>query len=75
MGLTLLSILPTPKNYDSIVNWLPELPRDIVERDGNGTWDMTRRGRQLEIEKIPLGRFGDFLLQVDDPKHRAPTSK
>lgn len=75
MGVTLLSILPTPKKYDSVVNWLPELPRDIVERDGNGRWDLTRRGRPLEIEKISLGRPGDFLLQVDDPKHRAPTFK
>jgi hypothetical protein len=75
MGLTLLSILPTPKNYDSVVTWLPELPREIVERDGKGRWDVTRRGRQLEIEKIPLGRSGDFLLQVDDANHRAPTSR
>jgi len=75
MGVTLLSIIPTPRNYDSVVNWFPELPRDIVERDGTGTWDVTRRGRQLEIEKIALGRSGDFLLQVDDPNQRAPVSR
>jgi IrrE N-terminal-like domain len=75
MGLRLLSIFPKPKNYDSVANWLPELPRDILERDGGGRWNVTRRGHQLEIEKIPLGRSGDFLLQVDDPNDRAPTSK
>jgi hypothetical protein len=75
MGVTLLSILPTPKRYDLVVNWLPELPRDIVERGDRGRWDVTRRGRTLEIEKIPLGQSGDFLLQVDDLDHRAPTSR
>ena len=75
MGVTLLSILPTPKKYDLVVNWLPELPRDIVEHDDKGRWDVTRRGRPLEIEKIPLGPSGDFLLQIDDPNHRAPTSR
>jgi hypothetical protein len=75
MGATLLSTLRVPKIHDPLLNWFPEFPRDIVERDGNGRWDVTRRGRQLEIEKIPLGRSGDFLLQVDDPNHRAPTSR
>jgi hypothetical protein len=75
MGLTLFSVLPTPRVYDSVANWLPELPGDVLESDGSGRWGVTRRGRQLEIEKIALGRSGDFLLQVDDPNHRAPTSK
>jgi hypothetical protein len=73
MGLTLLSTLTRPKDYDSIANWLPELSEEILERDGSDRWDVTHRGRQLEIEKIALGRSGDFLLQVDDPNHKAPT--
>jgi hypothetical protein len=75
MGGTLRSTFPMPEIHDSVLKWFPELPRAIVERDGNGKWDVTRGGRDLEIEKIRLGRSGDFLLQIDDPKLRARTYK
>jgi len=75
MGLQLLSIFPRPKDYDLVAKWLPELPGDMLERDGSSRWNVTRRGRQLEIEKIPLGPSGDFLLQIDDPNNRAPASR
>jgi IrrE N-terminal-like domain len=75
MGQTLLSSLPAQKIYDPVANWFQEFPRAITEGDGGGRWHVNRRGRHLEIEKIPLGRSGDFLLQIDDPSHRAPTSR
>jgi hypothetical protein len=75
MGVTLLSSLPAPNIYDPVANWFQELPRAVAEGDGRGKWEMIRGRRKLEMEKIPLGRSGDFLLQIDDPVHRAPTSK
>ena len=74
MGVTLLSSLPTPKINDPVAGWIQEIPRAVTESDGGGKWEMTRGRRKLEIEKIPLGPSGDFLLQIDDPAHRAPNS-
>ena len=75
MGVTLLSSLPAPNIYDPVANWFQEVPRAVTESDGGGKWEMTGGRRKLEMEKIPLGHSGDFLLQIDDPAHRAPTSK
>jgi hypothetical protein len=75
LGMGLLSILHTPTQNEPVVNWFPEFPQAIVESGGNGIWDVTVKGRKLMIKKVPLGRTGDFLLQVDDPGRRAPTSK
>lgn len=75
MGLTLLSSLPEPKIYDPVASWFKEFPPAITESDRGGKWELIRGLRKLEIEKIPLGRSGDFLLQIDDPVHRAPGSK
>jgi len=75
MGVTLLSSLPEPNIYGPVANWFQEVPRAVTDSDGGGKWEITRGRRKLEMEKIPLGRSGDFLLQIDDPAHRAPTSK
>jgi hypothetical protein len=75
MGVTLLSCLPAPTIYAPVANWFQEVPRAITESDGGGKWEMTRGRRKLEIKKIPLGRSGDFLLQIDDPTYMAPTSR
>jgi hypothetical protein len=74
-GPSILSALPTPKEtYQPLEGWDPGLPPDIAGRGGISTWEISRRGRALLIQKFPLGSRGDFLLQVDDLDHRAPNS-
>lgn len=75
MGVTLLSSIRAPNPYEPVANWIREIPLAVTESEGGGKWEMTRGRRKLEMEKIPLGRSGDFLLQIDDPAHRAPSSK
>jgi len=74
-GQGLSPILPVPKKYEPVIDWFPEFPRLIVQHNGKGRWEVTRNGRNLVIEKDPLGRIGDFLLQIDDLDRSAQTSK
>ncbi len=75
-GVTLLSILPPPReqHYKSIRNWLPDLPQAITESPASGEYRILVRGRQLLIRKYPVGKRGDFLLQIDDLANRSPDS-
>jgi IrrE N-terminal-like domain len=74
-GASILSALPVPQEtYQPLEGWIAELPEGVSGRGEISTWEITRRGRALLIQKFPLGRSGDFLLQVDDIAHRFPSS-
>lgn len=74
-GVSLLSVISEPKKrYQPIREWFADLPEDVVDRDGIAEWEIMRRGRALLIQKFPLGKRGDFLLQIDDLAHKAPSS-
>jgi len=64
-GLSILSLIPEPKVDATLSDWFPELPPAAINRETRGQWEVARRGRTLVVEKFPLGRPGDFLLQVD----------
>lgn len=71
-GMSLLSALPTPENYQPLRTWLPGLPQG-VDSPGQGTWRFDSGGREFSVQKFPLGKRA-FLLQFDDLAHRAPDS-
>lgn len=75
LGLGLISTLSTPKKYQPVANWFSGFPSTIVEGEGDGRWEVTVSGRELVFAKTPLGRSGDFILQIDDPRNMAPISK
>lgn len=64
-GLRILSFVPEPKVNTPLSEWLPEFPPSAIKRESSGRWEIARRGRTIVVEKFPLGRRGDFLMQVD----------
>jgi IrrE N-terminal-like domain len=75
LGASLLSALPALKRQHPLQSWLPEFPLSTLEASAREQCQITRRGRALLIETIPLSRSGDFLMQIDDPSHKAPSSR
>jgi hypothetical protein len=75
MGMSLLSAFPPPLRRSSLLKWFPELPPSILESDGKGEWQIKRRDRVFLLQKFPLGKKGDFLMQIDDLDRKAPSSK
>jgi hypothetical protein len=74
-GLSILSVLSPPKErYQPVRSWFAEFPEDLPNVSGIAEREIRRQGRSLLIQKFPLGRRGDSLLQVDDLAHRAPSS-
>jgi len=73
MGMGLLSAFPPLEKYRPVADWFPEFPRELVAANGSRECKLTRKGRELLFRKVPLGRAGDFLLQVDDLGHGSPS--
>jgi hypothetical protein len=74
-GVGIFSIIPELATNESLLDWFPEFPREAVERSGAEEWEVSRKGHRLLIRKLPAGRRGDFLLQVDDIARMAPSSR
>lgn len=63
-GMGLLPVLPRPRRYVRLSEWLPDLsPRHIADRDYSD-WRVTRAGRTISFVKRELGD-ADFLLQAE----------
>jgi len=75
VGVPILSVFPSTADYPLLSKWLPELPPETASQTGKSTSRQTVRGRNLLIEKFPLGPSGDFLLQIDDLDNLAPSSQ
>lgn len=75
MGMSLLSVFPPIQRNELIVNWFPEFPQGILERNGTRECSVLRNGRELLFRKTALRKGGDFLLQIDDLGRLAPSSK
>jgi hypothetical protein len=77
IGAGLLSALPTLARQQAqpLQSWLPEFPLSTLGASAKEQCQITRRGRVLLIQKLPLSRSGDFLMQVDDPARKAPNSR
>jgi hypothetical protein len=58
-----------------LLSWLPALPPSILEARGREQYKVMRGGRVLLVQKLPLRRDGDFLMQIDDLACKAPSSK
>jgi hypothetical protein len=74
MGTSLLSAFAPLRKYQPVAKWFPEPLQPVSQRAEVGDWQVTRGTRTLQIQKFPLSRRGDFLLQLDDIENRAPDS-
>jgi hypothetical protein len=76
IGATLLSIFPRLEDYiyRPIHEFLPDHAARIVGPTEFREWPISINGHGLLLGKTPTGSKTDFLLQFDDPAHRAPDS-
>jgi hypothetical protein len=64
-GVGLLPILPRPRKYTRVTDWLADFPRLAITNRQDSDWRVTRMGRLISFMKRELGSSGtDFLLQV-----------
>jgi hypothetical protein len=74
MGRSFSDLSPIPEQFSPVRNWFQELPLSILEREPNAGWKIVRSGRELAVQKFPIGKRGEFILQIDDPMNTAPSS-
>jgi len=76
VGASLLSAFPTIEGrHQPLLSWLPEFPTSTLDASAREQCQIARRGRVLLIQKIPLRKSGDFLMQIDDAAHKALSSR
>ena len=63
-GIGLLPILPRPRKYTRVTEWLADFPRPAIANREDSDWRVTRGGRLVSFMKTELGGGTDFLLQV-----------
>jgi len=63
-GVGLLSVLPRPRKYTRVTDWLADFPRRAIDRRENDHWTLTRMGHSVAFTKTELGSGSQFLLEA-----------
>lgn len=76
VGQTLLPTFPRLKEYlyKPFREFLPDLTPSVLGATEIREHRFSINGHDLLFRKLPAGNKTDFLLQIDDPAHRAPNS-
>jgi len=76
VGASILSAFPMIEGrHQPLLSLLPEFSTSALDASAREQCQIARRGRVLLIQKIPLRKSGDFLMQIDDLAHKAPSSR
>jgi hypothetical protein len=63
-GVGLMPILPRPKKYIRVTEWLRDFPKTEIAKREDSAWAINRYGRSVSFTKRELRSRNDFLLQI-----------
>jgi hypothetical protein len=63
-GDGLLPLLPRPKIYARLTEWIPDIPGVAINGREHSDSTIARKGRDITLTKTELSGSGEFLLQI-----------